>query len=61
MNMIARDMVKAPQFGSDEARWQAVIDRDCRADGAFANARSSIVRRRLKHYMSPTGTALPIR
>jgi AraC family transcriptional regulator, regulatory protein of adaptative response / methylated-DNA-[protein]-cysteine methyltransferase len=35
MNMIARDMAKAPQFGSNEARWQAVIDRDCRADGAF--------------------------
>jgi AraC family transcriptional regulator of adaptative response/methylated-DNA-[protein]-cysteine methyltransferase len=35
MNMIARAMTKAPLFANDEARWQAVIDRDSRADGAF--------------------------
>ena len=35
MNMIARTMIEAPQYANDEARWQAVIDRDRRADGAF--------------------------
>ena len=35
MNMIARAMIEAPQYANDEARWQAVIDRDRRADGAF--------------------------